>query len=195
MAINIKINMMNPFESDEDSCYNYICPKLSFQHRLIGFVACGCIGYLLSFIGSMTLFTGDVTTFAILYVMGNVIALCATGFLFGPRTHCKKMWDPCRRWSTTFYLSMLLIVFCVAVTHQNVFLVIFLLIIQILAGIWYAASYILGGRAMITAFLKSTCCGPCFKGYENVKNTISPEPTLLQKAGITEQKSMFPSMV
>lgn len=186
---------MNLFESEENSCYDNLCPKLSLQHRLIGFITCGCIGYFLSFLGSISLFTGDVTTFAILYVIGNIIALCATGFFFGPKTHCKKMWNQDRRWSTAFYLSMLLIVFCVAITEQNVWLVIFLLIIQVLAGIWYAASYIIGGRAMIIAFLKSTCCGPCFKGYESVKETVAPEPTLFEKAGLTEKKGMFSNLV
>jgi hypothetical protein len=69
--------------------------------------------------GTLTLFGGltdaNVRTFVILYVIGNVIALCATGFLLGPKSQCMKMWDPTRRYSTAFYLVMLIIVLAVAV--------------------------------------------------------------------------------
>lgn len=77
--------------------------------------------YLLIFKkGTLTLFGGltnaNIRTFVILYVIGNVIALCATGFLLGPKSQCMKMWDPTRRYSTAFYLAMLIIVLAVAVS-------------------------------------------------------------------------------
>jgi hypothetical protein len=67
------------------------CSNLTFKQRIIGFIGCASFGYLLSFIGSLTLISGDITFFAILYVIGNVIASCATGFLLGPKTQCNKM--------------------------------------------------------------------------------------------------------
>jgi hypothetical protein len=57
-----------------------------------------------------------IRNFAGLYVIGNIIALCATGFLVGPRNQCKKMFDETRRWSCAFYLAMLIIVFVTALT-------------------------------------------------------------------------------
>ena len=63
---------------------------------------------------------------------------------------------------------MLIVVFAVAVSGQNVFLVLFLLFIEVLAGIWYAASYIPYGRKMLLALLRNTCCGPCFEAYDSV---------------------------
>lgn len=57
----------------------------------------------------------NIRTFVILYVLGNVIALCATGFLLGPKAQCVKMWHPTRRYSTAFYLTMLIVVLAVAV--------------------------------------------------------------------------------
>lgn len=67
----------------------------------------------------MTLIGGatpeNIRTFAILYVIGNIIALTATGFLLGPASQCKKMWAETRRYSTAFYLIMLIIVFAVAI--------------------------------------------------------------------------------
>lgn len=61
-----------------------------------------------------------VRTFAILYVLGNIITLCATGFLLTPKSQWSKMWDPTRRYTTAFYLTMLVVVFAVAITvHTN----------------------------------------------------------------------------
>jgi hypothetical protein len=57
-----------------------------------------------------------VRTFAILYVLGNIITLAATGFLLTPQSQWAKMWDPTRRYTTAFYLTMLVVVFCVAIT-------------------------------------------------------------------------------
>jgi hypothetical protein len=43
-----------------------------------------------------------------------IIALLATGFLLGPKTQCNKMWHPTRRYTTAFYLIMLIVVLGVA---------------------------------------------------------------------------------
>jgi hypothetical protein len=154
----------------EPSAFEKCCPKLSFKQRIIGFVCCAGFGYLLSLIGTMVLIGGvtaeNLQTFAILYVMGNLIALVATGFLLGPAAQCKKMWDETRRFSTAFYLIMLIVVFAVALTKQNIALIFFCLFVQILAGAWYALSYVPFGRKMVIACWKRTICKPCFDAYE-----------------------------
>lgn len=61
---------------------------------------------------SMT--TDGIRNFAALYVLGNIIALCSTGFLVGPKNQCKKMFDKTRRYSTILYMIMLIVVFAVA---------------------------------------------------------------------------------
>jgi hypothetical protein len=61
---------------------------------------------------------------------------------------------------------MLIIVFAVAVAQQHVALVLFLLFIQILAGIWYTASYIPFGHKAIIAFFRNILCKPCFDAFE-----------------------------
>jgi hypothetical protein len=60
-----------------------------------------------------------VRTFAILYVIGNIITLCATGFLLTPKSQWSKMWDETRRYTTAFYLTMLIVVFALAVTVSS----------------------------------------------------------------------------
>eukprot|EP01031_Cornospumella_fuschlensis_P045737 gene45737-55981_t len=151
---------------DEPACAD-MCPNLSYKHRIIGYAACTSLGFLLSLIGTFILFggtsTANVRIFALLYVFGNLIALCATGFLLGPRKQCIKMWLPTRRWSTAFYLLMIIVVFVVAILKQNVFLVLFLLVIEILAGTWYSISYIPFARRIVLTFFRSLgVCYPCF---------------------------------
>ena len=131
-------------------------------------------------------------------------ALCSTGFLLGPRSQCGKMWEITRRWSTAFYLSMLIIVFCVAITGQNIFLIFFLLFVEICAALWYTLSYVPFGRKIFMAFLRKTgACMPCFYVYdeyiapcqEKVNETVGANTkssgnneTIAQKLGVAEKK-------
>jgi hypothetical protein len=105
-------------------------------------------------------------------------ALCSTGFLSGPKAQCRKMWLPTRRWSTAFYLFMMIIVLVVALLKQSVWLVLFLLGIEIIAGVWYSISFIPFGRKIVLQFLRATgVCFPCFwvgdKVSESCKNCKS----------------------
>jgi hypothetical protein len=133
-------------------------------------MTCTAIGMIISLMGSLILLGGfdaaNLQVFIALYVVGNVIALCATGFLCGPRVQCKKMWDPTRRYTTAFYLSTLIVVFACAVTKQNILLILALLFVSYCASIWYSASYIPFGRKIILACLKRTICKPCADASE-----------------------------
>lgn len=59
------------------------CCNLSKRTRVLGFVSCFCIGFLVSGLSTFALYTGKTTQFAVFYTLGNVIALCSTGFLMG----------------------------------------------------------------------------------------------------------------
>jgi hypothetical protein len=66
---------------------------------------------------------------------------------------------------------MLIVVFIVAVLKQNVFLVLFLLFIEVLAAIWYSISYIPFGRKIALQFLRQIgICMPCFFVYDSVQD-------------------------
>lgn len=121
----------------------------------------------------MTLIGGpsatNINVFVSLYVVGNVVALCGTGFLLGPRSQCRQMFHPTRRYTTAFYLSMLLIVFCLAVTKQNLGLVLVMLFIEILAALWYTISFVPFARKMIIAYLRRGPCGPLFEAYDGAR--------------------------
>ena len=154
-----------------------------FVHRIIGYIACSGIGYVISLIGSLVLFGGftqtNVTLFAILYVIGNVVSLCGTLFLIGPRKQCIKMWDSSRRWSTAFYLSMIIIVFAVGVSKQNIIIILFMLAIQIVAGAWYSLSYVPFGRKFVLTILRaSNFCYPCFAVSDYIQTCFPKKSTM-----------------
>lgn len=150
---------------NEPSAFEKCCPKLSFKQRIIGFVSCAACGWLLSFIGTMVLLGGvtaaNLNTFVILYVLGNVIVLCGTGFLLGPRKQCTKMWDPTRRIATAVYLTLLILVLALAIAKVNIWIVLFTLLVEICAAFWYSISFIPFGRKMFIACMKKTVCKPC----------------------------------
>ena len=149
----------------EPSAFDKCCPKLTFKQRIIGFFSCACLGWLLSFIGTMVLLGGvnaaNLNTFVVLYVLGNIIVLLGTGFLLGPRKQCKKMWDPSRRFTTAFYLTMLILVLALAIAKVNIWIVLFCLLIEICAAFWYSLSFIPFGRKMFIGCMKRTVCKPC----------------------------------
>lgn len=95
---------------------------------------------------------------------------------------------------------MLIIVFAVAITGQNIFLIFFLLAVEIAAALWYTLSYVPFGRKIFMAFLRRTgACMPCFYVYDaakaqwdahqaaNNKNSGNQE-TIAQKLGVAEKK-------
>ncbi|CAN0043743.1 unnamed protein product [Choristocarpus tenellus] len=56
-----------------------MCPKLSYTQRVWGFGFCLLLGYVLSFLSTFTLIGGDLRSFAVIYVLGSIIAIAATG--------------------------------------------------------------------------------------------------------------------
>jgi Got1/Sft2-like family len=149
-----------------------MCPSLTYQQRVIGFVVCIILGYILSFVGTLMLISASSTgirNFAVLYVVGNLIALGGTGFLVGPATQCRKMFHKVRRIAAIIYLVMLAAVFIAAVAGAPVPLVLVLLVIQCIAAVWYSASYIPYGRKMIIGF----CCAPCKEQFKEFRESGS----------------------
>ncbi|CAM9206622.1 unnamed protein product [Heterosigma akashiwo] len=140
------------------------CGSLTYSQRVIGFCVCFGLGYFLSFLSTLSLLkmsAEGLREFASLYVLGNLVAIGSTLFLIGPKRHCKKMFHKTRRWAAIIYLTMLVAVFVSALLGAHIAVVLFLLLIQVLAAIWYTASYIPYGRKMIVNCLQTTCFRPC----------------------------------
>ncbi|KDO28142.1 hypothetical protein SPRG_06189 [Saprolegnia parasitica CBS 223.65] len=135
------------------------CQKLTKKQRMIGFGICFGLGYVISFISTFALLAGsrNGAKFGILYSLGNIIALCGSGFLVGPAQQVKLMMKPVRRIAAAIYVSMIVLVLVLAILAPHLGLLILILVmIQFGAAVWYSASYIPYGRKMITS-LGSKC--------------------------------------
>lgn len=79
-------------EMEEEFCA--MCPSMSWEHRIYGFVICMCLGFFVS-MGSLfrlvQLLEGNPVPFATTYTIGNIISICSTCFLYGPWTQAKSM--------------------------------------------------------------------------------------------------------
>lgn len=125
------------------------CPKLTYQQRMIGFVSCFAIGYLITF-ASFNLFIdlieGRPVPFVVVYTLGNIISLFSSMFLCGPKAQLKNMFDKKRKTVTIVYLSALLLSIIVCFIRMDsslkLTILLLLLITQFFASIWYSLSYI-----------------------------------------------------
>ena len=139
------------FQTKDDGCM----PSLSWNQRWYGFCGCFCIGALMSLLSSFSLVKGDVVSFAIFYTLGNCIAIASTGFVWGPKKQCKKMFHKSRAIATTVYLVCIvatLIVACAPLGMENgakIGVCIFLIVVQFAALCWYCLSYIPYARTMV----------------------------------------------
>lgn len=82
------------------------------------------------------------------------------------------MMHPTRRYSTAFYFITLIITFSVAVAKQNVGIVIFMLLVSVLAALWYSISYIPFARKIIIGYLRKGPLGPCFDAADQCKASM-----------------------
>eukprot|EP00658_Telonema_sp_P-2_P075157 TRINITY_DN6458_c0_g1_i2.p1 TRINITY_DN6458_c0_g1~~TRINITY_DN6458_c0_g1_i2.p1 ORF type:complete len:220 (-),score=33.22 TRINITY_DN6458_c0_g1_i2:403-1062(-) len=192
--------------------FNENCPSLSFKQRMIGFVICASVGYLLAF-GSFFRFAkvphpsllspspslspestpdascshsqcatctlalpstptltwqclaGDCTRFAVIYSLGNIIALAATFFLVGPCKQVKQMFSETRRVATIVFLCAIACTITFALVKGlspkvRVTLIVISCLVQLLAWIWYCLSYIPFGRACVKNAFRGYC-GKC----------------------------------
>ncbi|KAF1774987.1 Vesicle transport protein, SFT2-like [Phytophthora cactorum] len=124
-----------PATADADS----LTRGLTKKQRLIGFASCFVLGYLVSFGSTFALIAGsdNGTKFGITYTLGNIISLCGSGFLVGPKQQVKLMFKPVRRIATMIYLVMIVVVLAVALAAPQLGLVVLLLVlIQCAAAVW-----------------------------------------------------------
>eukprot|EP00298_Acanthocystis_sp_HF-20_P026970 c4829_g1_i1.p1 GENE.c4829_g1_i1~~c4829_g1_i1.p1 ORF type:complete len:168 (-),score=34.07 c4829_g1_i1:138-641(-) len=139
-----------------DQMENNLCPSLSKTQRLYGFCICFVVGIVISVIGYITLLTGNLTSFAVLYTFGNLVAIASSSFIAGPCRQLKSMFSPTRRIATIVYLLAIILTLVVAFATGKPALCILMIIVQWLALIWYILTYIPYGRKMVTNCCKST---------------------------------------
>ncbi|TFY65044.1 hypothetical protein EVG20_g5743 [Dentipellis fragilis] len=122
---------------------------LTRTQRLYGFAGCFAVGFLLSILGSVMLFIGSLTTFALLYALGTVVSLISTGFLIGFFKQIKLMFKPVRIIATILFLASIALIFVGAFVLDSGILCIIFVIIEYLAFLWYTLSYIPYARTAV----------------------------------------------
>jgi len=130
-----------------DSAFKFL--GLSRTQRLYGFIGCLAVGFLLSILGAILLFLGQLGIFAVLYVMGTIVSLIGTGFLLGFFKQLKLMFKPVRVIATIVFLASIGLVFVAAFVLRNEILCIVFVVIEYLAYTWYTLSYIPYARAAV----------------------------------------------
>ncbi|KAF8436964.1 SFT2-domain-containing protein [Boletus edulis BED1] len=130
-----------------DSAFNFL--GLTRTQRLYGFVGCLIFGFVLSLLGSILLFVGQLGSFAVLYTIGIIISLVGTGFLIGFGSQIKLMFKPVRVLATIIFLASIGLVFVGAFVIKSEILCIVFVIIEYLAYTWYCLSYIPYARSAV----------------------------------------------
>ena len=143
--------LLGSASSSNDACG--CLPKLSFEDRVLGFVACFCIGLALSFscfLSFGSVLHGNFSPWALKYSLGNVLALCSTGFLVGPTAQLNKMNSPVRRGTSAVYLGSIVLTLFAAMVLRASFFTLLCMLLQFCALFWYCLSYIPWGRRLFT---------------------------------------------
>eukprot|EP00835_Amoeboradix_gromovi_P004745 NODE_390_length_9461_cov_0.447768.p3 type:complete len:174 gc:universal NODE_390_length_9461_cov_0.447768:1857-1336(-) len=126
--------------NDSDNLGNMF--SLSYTNRMYAFIGCVLLGFVLSFIGTLMVSTGNLSMFGVLFSIGNILSLFATGFLIGFKRQLKGMFASTRIFATIAFLVCLVMTIVFAVAIKSVALVIVFVILQYLALAWYSLSYI-----------------------------------------------------
>lgn len=141
-------------QSPEQAAWEAQC-SLTRTQRMYGFGICFTIGCLISLGSTLRLLIP--TDFALWYSLGNLVSFAATGFLVGPVAQCKMACDKSRALATTIFLTSMIATLLTALLYKGgglAALCIILIIIQFSALVWYTASYIPMGQAMICSCVK-----------------------------------------
>ena len=143
---------------DQKNLVSCICPSLTLEERIYGFLSCYAIGCALSFSAFMSmhaLMNGNPTPFAIRYTVGNLLGLFSTAFLVGPREQYRKMMAPVRVGATTIYLGTIATTLGFALLREPT-LTLASMLLQLIALAWYCLSYVPFGRQLLRR-----CCFRC----------------------------------
>jgi hypothetical protein len=122
--------------------------ELSYTTRLRCFVLCFGLGCVLSLMSSFTLL--NPTKFAITYSIGNLLSVLSTGFLVGPKRQMSYACAPVRVVAFSIFIASFGATLISAFVIKKALVTLIFVIVQIIAGLWYSASYIPYGREILT---------------------------------------------
>ena len=111
---------------------------------------------ILSVFNFSKLIGGNPVPFALQYTFGNILSICGTMFLVGPKRQLRNMTSATRWIAALVYVSAMAVtlVACFVIKgNGGGIIVLACVIVQFCAMFWYALSYIPYGRRMFRA-----CC-------------------------------------
>ena len=149
-------------EAVEQANYNPCpCLELTYSQRFMAFCACFALGSILSIVATMNVPSIVLAPkrFAIPFTLGNLVSLLSMSFLVGFKKQMQTMCHPDRAaTSTVFVISMTGTIFA-AFYLRSAGLCLIFVVLQYGAYIWYVASFIPYGRAMLLGCIKR--CWKC----------------------------------
>ncbi|KAI9161230.1 hypothetical protein LWI28_015605 [Acer negundo] len=129
--------------------------SLSYTQRMYAFAAC-LVGGLACMFLSMIVFIKPIK-FAILFTIGNLLAVGSTAFLIGPAQQINMMFDSARIYATAVYLGCVVIALISALLIHSKVLTLIAIICEICALIWYSLSYIPFARRIVSDLMVRFC--------------------------------------
>ncbi|KAF0688332.1 Aste57867_20044 [Aphanomyces stellatus] len=127
-------------------------PNLSKKQRIQAAIGMYAAGAVFSFLATLLMFGGakHLKGFAFFYTLGNICSVSSSMFLTGFKNQLKVMCLPVRRVACSVWIGSMILTLVVALTMAKPgILVLLLVFIQYCAMLWYGASYIPYGRAML----------------------------------------------
>jgi hypothetical protein len=110
--------------------------------------------------------------FAVLYIVGNCIAITATAIFVGPQKLCHRMTAKTRRIGTVVWLLSMVAVFAAALLHAPMLAVLPLLVVESMAAVWYSASYLPFARKGIVKCCQHSLFSPCPSALKPVADRV-----------------------
>ncbi|EAL61958.1 hypothetical protein ACTFIW_009013 [Dictyostelium discoideum] len=127
--------------------------SLTFTQRVIGFAVCAALGLLFAFLSLM--FFISPTTFALLFTLGDILMVMATGFIVGPIKQIKNMAEPHRIICAIVFVASMILTLVAVFLDWGIILVIFFILFQVASLLYYTFSYIPYGRQCLRGMCSS----------------------------------------
>ncbi|CAH0473545.1 unnamed protein product [Peronospora belbahrii] len=125
---------------------------LTKRQRLYGAIICYLFGTLCGFLSTLMMWGGPkhLKQFAFFYTLGTICSIGSSLFLIGPMRQLQVMCMPVRRIACCVWLSAMFTTLVIAFGFPKaVPLILLLIVIQYSAMLWYGASFIPYGRAVL----------------------------------------------
>ncbi|KAF9616384.1 hypothetical protein IFM89_029638 [Coptis chinensis] len=133
----------------------FVYQALFLEQRIYAFGASMVVGLIFMLLSSIVL--ARPLKFAILFTLGNVLAVGSTAFLIGPGKQMRMMLDSARVYASSIYIGSVLLALICALLIHNKLLTLLAIIIEIGALVWYSLSYIPFARRMVSELFVRVC--------------------------------------